>query len=267
MKYAVLGYNTINIGDDIQSFVASTLVDVSYIVMRDDYEKVYDFSGRRCNLEEPIKLIMNGWFMHNPDWKTGNDQIKFPIHNSLITPVFVSTCLSKDVPNLYSASCLDFYKTFGPVLCRDSATLRKLEAEGVAAEFFGCLTQLLEVESVPVNPAHQKKYSESTIYIDCPKAFRKRRWGQKTFSFQHYSKDLASLNPRERIRRAGDRLSAYRYAKKIYTGRLHAFLPCRAMGLDVEYVGDLNYRVQDLVNVSPQKSRLRERFLERLLVT
>lgn len=31
---------------------------------------------------------------------------------------------------------------------------------------------------------------------------------------------------------------------KIYSHRLHAFLPCRAMGLDAEYVGDLNYRVE-----------------------
>ena len=24
---------------------------------------------------------MNGWFMHNSNWKTGNDNIKFPIEN------------------------------------------------------------------------------------------------------------------------------------------------------------------------------------------
>ena len=30
-------------------------------------------------LEEKIYLIMNGWFMHNSDWKTGNTNIKFPI--------------------------------------------------------------------------------------------------------------------------------------------------------------------------------------------
>lgn len=45
MKYAVLGYRTINIGDDIQSFVASTLVDTSYIVMRDNFDEVYDVQG------------------------------------------------------------------------------------------------------------------------------------------------------------------------------------------------------------------------------
>ena len=31
-KYAILGYNITNIGDDIQSYITSTLLDISYIV-------------------------------------------------------------------------------------------------------------------------------------------------------------------------------------------------------------------------------------------
>jgi len=33
------------------------------------------------------------------------------------------------------------------------------------------------------------------------------------------------------------------------------------MGLNVEYVGDLNYRVKDLVSDNPDKNILREKFL------
>lgn len=43
-KYAILGYNTINIGDDIQSVVTSTLLDISYIVNRDDYDLIYNYN-------------------------------------------------------------------------------------------------------------------------------------------------------------------------------------------------------------------------------
>jgi hypothetical protein len=70
-KFAVLGYKTINIGDDIQSFVTSTLLDISYIVERDDYDIIYDYNTGESitNLEENIYLIMNGWFMHNSNWK------------------------------------------------------------------------------------------------------------------------------------------------------------------------------------------------------
>lgn len=61
-KYGILGYKTINIGDDIQSFVTSTLLNISYIIDRDDYDKIYDYNTGELinNLEENIYLIMNG---------------------------------------------------------------------------------------------------------------------------------------------------------------------------------------------------------------
>ncbi len=264
MKYAVLGYRTINIGDDIQSFVASTLVDASYIVMRDNFDEVYDVQGGACTLQEPVKLIMNGWFMHNSDWRTGNDNIRFPYESEYITPVYASTCLCHEIPLLYSEESLRHYRKHEPVLCRDSTTLRLLQEKGVKAEFFGCLTQLLDVSNVPVNLDHKKKYAGSVIYIDAKKAYRKRRWGERAFFVKHYADALMSMNPSDRIRAAGDLLSKYRCAKKIYTERLHAFLPCRAMGLDVEYVGELNYRTKDLVATVPDRQDLERRFRAKL---
>ena len=70
-----------------------------------------------------------------------------------------------------------------------------------------------------------------------------------------------NMNPKQRINYAQDLLTKYKYAKKIYSHRLHAFLPCRAMGLDAEYVGDLNYRVVDLVSTNPDKLKLNQTFL------
>ena len=52
--------------------------------------------------------------------------------------------------------------------------------------------------------------------------------------------------------------------KKIYSSRLHAFLPCRAMGLDVKYVGDSNYRVCELIKNIPDKTKLFEEFLHKV---
>ena len=59
-KYAILGYKTINIGDDIQSFVTSTLLNISYIVARDDYDLIYNYNTGELitNLEENIYLIL-----------------------------------------------------------------------------------------------------------------------------------------------------------------------------------------------------------------
>ena len=46
-KFAILGYKTINIGDDIQSFITSTLLDISYIIDRDDYDIIYDYNTEK----------------------------------------------------------------------------------------------------------------------------------------------------------------------------------------------------------------------------
>jgi len=262
-KYAILGYNTINIGDDIQSFVTSTLLDISYIVNRDDYDIIYNYNTGELvtNLEEKIYLIMNGWFMHNSNWKTGNNNIKFPIENNNIIPIYISTCLSKDVPLLYRKECIKHYQKNSPILCRDKTTFTLLKNNGVDVSLYGCLTQLLDIKNIPDNKSYEEKYKDSIIYIDCPNKWKERNKNEKNYYFEHYIDELMNMNPKQRINYAQDLLTKYKYAKKIYSHRLHAFLPCRAMGLDAEYVGDLNYRVVDLISTNPDKLKLNEIFL------
>jgi hypothetical protein len=262
-KFAILGYNTINIGDDIQSFVTSTLLNISYIVARDDYDLIYNYNTGDLitNLEEKIYLIMNGWFMHNSNWKTGNNNIKFPIKNNMIVPIYISTCLSKDVPLLFKEECIEHYKKYSPILCRDSKTFNLLKKKGVDVDLYGCLTQLLDIKNIPDNNDYKEKYKDSVIYIDCQNKWEKRNKNEKNYFFKHYINELKNMTPKERINYAQDLLSKYKYAKKIYSHRLHAFLPCRAMGLDVEYVGDMNYRVDDLINNNPDKLKLNEKFV------
>lgn len=259
-KYAILGYNTINIGDDIQSFVTSTLLNVNYIIMRDDYDKVYDFNGNICTLKEPVYLIMNGWFMHNINWNEGNNNIKFPIKHKYIKPIYISTCLSKDVKLLYTDECINHYKQYEPILCRDLTTQSLLNKKNVKTEFFGCITQLLDINNIPNNEEFKNKYENSIIYIDCEDLYNKRNINEKSFLFNHYINEIIDMNVKTRIEYAQNLLCKYKYAKKIYTTRLHSFLPCRAMGLNVEYVGDLNYRVKDLISKTPNKTKLKEKF-------
>ena len=262
-KYAILGYNTINIGDDIQSLITSTLLPVSYIIMRDDYDKIYDYNTGELvtHLDEKVHLIMNGWFMHNSDWRTGNNNIKFPIRHDKIVPIYISCCLSKDVPLLYTQECIDDYNKHSPILCRDETSLKLLKDRGVNVEYFGCATQLLDISHIPDNNEHKEKYENSVIYIDCPEDWKQRNPHETNYYFKHYIDEIMNMNPKKRIEYSRDLLSKYKYAKKIYSHRLHAFLPCRAMGLNVEYVGDLNYRVKDLVSDNPDKNILREKFL------
>ena len=68
-----------------------------------------------------------------------------------------------------------------------------------------------------------------------------------------------------KIDAAGDLLSQYKYADKIYTTRLHCLLPARAMGLDVEFItadGKDCYRTKDLLEGSKEKEELKEKFYE-----
>lgn len=90
---------------------------------------------------------------------------------------------------------------------------------------------------------------------------RKRDKSQNNYYFNHYIDELMNITPKQRINYARDLLTKYKYAKNIYSSRLHAFLHCVAIGLNVEYVGDLNYRVYDLINNNPDKSKLNKKFL------
>ena len=267
-KFAILGYDTINIGDDIQSYVTSTLIKPSYIINRDDYEKVYSYeTGELIELTEEVNLIMNGWFMHGPKWNSRGKPItglKFPIKNNLINPIFISTCLSKDCNELFNEESINYLNKYTPILCRDITTLEMLKSKNVDSEYSGCLTQLLNIDNVPDDEEYREKYSESTFFVhgnDLQKFSNiKINSPEKHFVINHYIDELKSVNIKERLDAAEDLLMQYKYAKKIYTTRLHCFLPCRAMGLDVEYIGDSCYRTKDLISKETDVNQLLKTF-------
>ena len=146
-------------------------------------------------------------------------------------------------------------------MCRDKTTFNLLKEKNVDVEFYGCISQLLDIKNIPDNNSYKEKYKNSIIYIDCPDKWEKRDKSQNNYYFNHYIDELMNMTPKQRINYARDLLTKYKYAKNIYSSRLHAFLPCRAIGLNVEYVGDLNYRVYDLINNNPDKSKLNQKFL------
>lgn len=262
-KIAILGYDTYNIGDDIQSFVCSTLVKPDYMVIRDDYEKIYNFDNGEIikNLDEEVVLIMNGWFMQrqHPKGVYSFNQIKFPIKNSKIRPFYISTCLAKPAKELLEKDKLEDYKKNQPFFSRDRNTSNILNKLGVKSEFFGCLTQTLSIEKVGENKEYQDKYSDKIFYVDCAGPRDK-----SSLHLSHLDRSLISTNPIERLKLARKRMQMYRYAKKIVTSRLHCFLPCRAMGLNVEYVGAVDWRTQDLVTKNPDVEKMKKIFYENL---
>lgn len=255
-KFGIMGYNTLNIGDDIQSVVTSTLLKINYIVLRDNFEMIYDYDTGKLvtNLEEDIYLIMNGWFMHDSKGNYTCRNFKFPFTHKHIIPIYISCCFPVSFNELYDENVIKHFKENEIIYTRDKDTMKKLKIYGVNSIFYGCLTQVLNKDSIPDNDDYKKKYSNCIFKVDSDIKILDK--DSEVVEINHYINQLKEMNPKKRIEYAKDLLSKYKYARKIYTSRLHCFLPCRAMGIDVVYTGEINYRSKDLINIIPNKEEM-----------
>lgn len=128
MKYGLLEYTTDNIGDEIQSIAAQ-----QYLPRVDRYIKRDYLNGIKSN--KRIKLIMNGWFSHQPqNWPPSSD----------IDPLFVSFHISEKAEDSYtSTNSIEYLSKYEPIGCRDYHTRDLLLDYGIDAYFSGCLTLTL----------------------------------------------------------------------------------------------------------------------------
>ena len=127
-KYGVLWASTVNIGDDIQTLAGINFLKKhginDYVFV--DREELSDYDG------EPIKLVMNGWYMHNIK--------KFPPSDK-IHPIFVSMHVWDE--NLIKEN-VEYFKKHQPIGCRDEYTVKQFKKYGIDAYFTGCLTLLFD---------------------------------------------------------------------------------------------------------------------------
>ena len=125
-KYGVLSYNSINIGDEIQSIAASRFIpEANYHINR---EKMSLF--RSENEDHDISLIMNAWYMWRPS--------KF-VPPTSIRPLLISMCIGKRIQSklFLKKKVKDFLIQNGPVGCRDIRTLNYLNQNEIPAFFPG----------------------------------------------------------------------------------------------------------------------------------
>ena len=129
-KYALLGVKTekeINIGDYIQALASRQfLPKVDSVIQR---EELKDYSG------ENVNMIMNGWYMHNPEqWPPSNK----------INPLFVAfhqNVLAEK--KMMNEEGVEYLKKWAPIGCRDKRTRDLLLANGIDSYFSGCMTLTL----------------------------------------------------------------------------------------------------------------------------
>lgn len=116
-----------NIGDYVQSLAAEqyTGQDVVFV----EREHLHENSG------EPLKVIMNGWFMHIPE--------NWPPSRGII-PLLTSMHINPEVgQRMLSEKGIKYFKKYVPVGCRDKGTEMLLKSIGIPAYFSGCLTLTL----------------------------------------------------------------------------------------------------------------------------
>ena len=133
MKYKLLSVGKsfhnkkINIGDYVQAVAASQFLPaIDGFVDRDmDLTKI----------EEETKVIMNGWFMYNPENWPPSDKV---------SPLFVAFHMNTNVRDkLTEPLNISYFKKHEPIGCRDYDTAEFLSRYSIKAYFSGCLTLTL----------------------------------------------------------------------------------------------------------------------------
>ena len=239
MKIAILCYNTINIGDEIQSLAMKRLLPkVDYYVTRDNMSIIYDENYNLVNNEilkdTKIHLFINGWFAESD--KSRYTPFHFPIPE-FITPIFISIYMTSwFISNILDKN-IEYFKKYEPIGCRDKNTCEKLLQRGIKAEFVGCVTTTFDNDTDEVN--------DITYIVDC----KTEKDGVKVHHLIYPGDRSLEL----RFQQAQDLLDKYKVAQKIYTQRLHCYLPCKAMGKDVTFVGKTDDRFGGLINLSDEE--------------
>jgi len=252
MKFGLLKYQKEerNLGDYVQSIAArGFLPKIDTYLSREELDTYSD---------DKIKMILNGWFMHQPNhWP--------PSEN--INPLFVSFHINESVVNiLTSEESINYLKKHEPIGCRDMYTRDVLNGKGVDAYFSGCLTLTLDKEKF-ISKAHAcdtiicdpfwTTYSNSEIFsnatlnffqklIRIPYYFYKRRslgklvrklipsCKKETQYFTHFLSENCSTE--EKFIKAEEMLKYYANSKLVITGRIHVALPCIAFNTPVLFI-------------------------------
>lgn len=242
MKYGLLHYDYehyegykpdgVNIGDYIQSLAAKQYlptVDKTF-----DRDSLVDL----IELNDDHKIIVNGWYYLNNQRH---------IFNSNCFPVSVHI---SNVKELSDGPVLESLKNIEPIGCGDLLTLKFLESQGIKAYFSSCLTTTLD-----------KKYKydgerSGVIYSDVDwlvkpdqNYFPLNRWYKRLRVRREFFKILEqyrqepsecvthcfplSLTHQQRFDEAEKLLRRYAKAKLVITSRIHAALPCIALGTPV----------------------------------
>jgi len=118
-----------NVGDFTQSIAQRQFWNKIDTIV--EMEEMNEVKG-----DEPINVIMNGWFMWHPE--------SFP-PSPCINPLFVSFHLAPSMEALFfTDETIAYLKAHEPIGTRDTTTQKLMEKYGIKSYFSGCLTLTLD---------------------------------------------------------------------------------------------------------------------------
>lgn len=244
-----------NIGDPIQSFSAIHMYKTLGIV-DDDIIPINRAQAFNTHVSDVI-LCMNG-----PTSIVNSYNYQYDILPPApgILPLYISFYLRSG--NI-DAAIADNMKIYGPVGCRDEATMNNLLSQGIPAYVSGCLT--LTLPRRKESPAQRKVF-----IVDAPDSVQKHIPPELLENAEFVSHRPGNLpdDPDKSQNRdifmsdwqttqyhqwGYDILKRYENeAALVITGRLHAAAPCMAMGIPTVLVcGDFDRRYDVIEDMMP----------------
>jgi Polysaccharide pyruvyl transferase len=208
IKVATFGYNTPNLGDDLQAMsAAAQLPRVDALFNRDSLSD--------APINEPHLCLMASWFLVR-------NYRRVP-HPNLV-PIFFGFCLGRD--ELLDYGWRQYLKQHEPIGCRDMRTVEKLTAAGIEAYHTGCITLFLGRRFKPV-PVEKRS---GIVFVDIPDAAMGTiipdELCRRAQRITNLSVPGELKNPLARMTQIARNCDLLRHAELVVTSRLHTTLPC-----------------------------------------
>ena len=222
-----------NLGDEIQTIAAERCLEkLGYgIGEHIPREELSQFSS-----DDPKVVLLNGWFTHNPS------QV-FPVSENLIPLYYSFHLCAENADIILSEKNLESFKKYQPIGCRDRETMKYFEKKGIEAFFSKCLT--LTLDKREKDPENGKVFLVDSVYqFPIPEKIRRGS------IVVHHGDLPENLSMEKKEVMAKELLNRYKKeAKLVITSRLHAALPCLAMGIPVIFVRDIMDKEKGRVGV------------------
>lgn len=176
-------------------------------------------------------VVVYGWYMH-PQFELTCD---FPFPSNL-RPVFLSFHINRQA--MLTPAAIEYLKDHCPIGCRDWSTVYLLRNHGIEAFFSGCMTMTLN--KIYQNQPREKVASSKVALVDVrAKQVARIISGENEDNFEIINQELEIVRRTqflENLHQAKKLLDRYREEfSVVHTSRLHCYLPCRAIGVPVEF--------------------------------